>query len=455
MAVTWSAAQRVVSTTLPTRYGNFRIHGYVGHSGEEHVALVLGNINQDQPGTPPPLVRVHSECLTGDVLGSWRCDCGDQLEGALTEISTEARGIVIYLRGHEGRGIGLHEKLRAYELQNAGQDTIDANLRLGHPADARNYAAAAAILADLGASRIRLLSANPDKALQLRRLGIDIVSRHMLIVPDRPDNVRYLQTKRSRMGHDDVRALPSVWHDLTQRRVPTRAAVGADTSLLERYGSLAGASDIVIAQLAQSADGFIAARNGDAHNLSGSADLEHLHRLRALVDAVVVGVSTVVADNPQLTVRNVSGPSPVRVIIDPHGRAPLASRLLTEEAARTLWCVGEEAATPESPPPHVEIVRLAQTAAGWLDPAVILQVLRRAGHRRVLIEGGGRTVSGFLRAGLLDRLYLTTVPKLIGNGVPGIRFAGRDDIREALAAPVSRFVLGEDLCTVFDFAAVG
>lgn len=453
MAIPVDGVQRVVSTTLPTQYGRFHIHGYAGAGGEEHIALVLGDVASDQSNGHAPLVRVHSECLTGDALASWRCDCGDQLRGALTEISRASRGILIYLRGHEGRGIGLHEKLRAYVLQATGEDTVDANLRLGHPADARDYAAAAAILTDLGASRIRLLSANPDKAQQLGRLGIDIVSRHLLVVPDRPDNLRYLQTKRSRMGHDDVRMLPSVWADLTQRRVPTRATVGSETSLLERYGSLAGASNIVVAQLAQSVDGFIASHTGDAENLSGPADHEHLHRLRALVDAVVVGVSTVVADDPQLTVRHVTGPSPVRVILDPRGRAPLASRVFTEAAARTLWCVGEETPMPESPSPHVEIVRLAQDAAGRFVPAAVLEALRWAGHRRILIEGGGQTVSGFLRAGLLDRLYLTTVPKLIGNGIPGIRFAGHD-IREALTAPVSRFLLGEDLCTVFDFAAV-
>src|SRR4051794_2242901 len=164
----------LVETTLATEHGRFTMRGFATPDGTEHIALVLGDVG---PGSgPPPLVRVHSECLTGDALGSRRCDCGEQLQAALREIGHEGRGVVVYLRGHEGRGIGLLAKLRAYALQDRGYDTVDANVELGFPPDARGYDAAADILADLDIARIRLLSSNPDKAVQLAALGVHVVA---------------------------------------------------------------------------------------------------------------------------------------------------------------------------------------------------------------------------------------------------------------------------------------
>jgi 3,4-dihydroxy 2-butanone 4-phosphate synthase/GTP cyclohydrolase II len=396
---------------------------------------------------------VHSECLTGDAFGSWRCDCGEQLDAAMQEIGREGLGVVIYLRGHEGRGIGLHAKLHAYALQDAGLDTVDANLRLGLPIDARDYGVAAAILSDLGIRRIRLLSANPDKSARLGDLGIEVTARLPLPVTERAENASYLATKRNRMGHDSARRLPDVWSELLEGRVPARAAAGPEAALLDRYGSLVAAGPtITIAQLAQSVDGFIASRTGDANYVSGAEDREHLHRLRALVDAVVVGAQTVTADDPQLTTRTVPGPSPVRVIIDPHGRVPRDARVLNHGRAKTLWCVAPGTAPPSRLAAHVEIVTI-ELEAGRFPPQTLLDMLRARGLGRVLIEGGGRTVSDFLAAGVLDRLYLTTAPILVGDGIPGVRFAGADLLADAITASVQRFSLGADICTVFNFAA--
>jgi 3,4-dihydroxy 2-butanone 4-phosphate synthase / GTP cyclohydrolase II len=235
--------------------------------------------------------------------------------------------------------------------------------------------------------------------------------------------------------------------------VPDRAAAGAEARLLDRYGSLVAAGPtITIAQLAQSVDGFIASRTGDANYVSGAEDREHLHRLRALVDAVVVGAQTVTADDPQLTTRAVPGPSPVRVIIDPSGRIPGDARVLTDGRTKTLWCVAAEVATPPGLSDHVDVVTLP-IEAGRFEPEAVLAMLRARGLGRVLVEGGGRTVSEFLAAGVLDRLYLTTAPILVGDGIPGVRFAGADLLADALTASVRRFSLGRDHCTVFDFAA--
>lgn len=190
---------RVAATYLPTRHGPFLAVGYRGEfDGCEHLALVRGDLTGAEA-----LVRVHSECLTGEVFGSVRCDCGPQLDAALAAVAAEDCGAVVYLRGHEGRGIGLLAKLRAYELQDAGADTVDANLALGLPADARDYRVGADILRDLRVSAIRLLSNNPTKHLALEQNGIVVSQRVPLITEvSAPQCVRYLATKRDRMGHD-------------------------------------------------------------------------------------------------------------------------------------------------------------------------------------------------------------------------------------------------------------
>ncbi|MGW7611594.1 bifunctional 3,4-dihydroxy-2-butanone-4-phosphate synthase/GTP cyclohydrolase II [Streptomyces sp. NPDC054766] len=198
--------RREAEVHLPTAFGEFTAYGYRSTAdGVEHVALVHGEIGDGED----VLVRVHSECLTGDVFHSQRCDCGPQLQTSMELIRTEGRGIVVYLRGHEGRGIGLLSKLRAYELQERGRDTLDANLELGLPADARDYGASARILEDLGVRSLRLLTNNPDKTDALVRYGLRVTGREPMPVQAGEHNLRYLQTKRDRMGHD----LP--WLDTT------------------------------------------------------------------------------------------------------------------------------------------------------------------------------------------------------------------------------------------------
>jgi 3,4-dihydroxy 2-butanone 4-phosphate synthase/GTP cyclohydrolase II len=200
--------ERAAETVVPTPHGEFRAVGYRDTLDlVEHVAFVRGDLGD---GTDV-LVRVHSECLTGDVFGSLRCDCGPQLQAALEAVAAEDRGVVLYMRGHEGRGIGLVHKLRAYQLQDGGADTVDANLEQGLPADARDYGTGAQILADLGVRSMRLLTNNPAKRAGLEGYGLEIVGRVALPVRATRQNLRYLQTKRDRMGHD----LPDdMGHDL-------------------------------------------------------------------------------------------------------------------------------------------------------------------------------------------------------------------------------------------------
>ncbi|MDX3855440.1 bifunctional 3,4-dihydroxy-2-butanone-4-phosphate synthase/GTP cyclohydrolase II [Streptomyces sp. AK02-01A] len=193
------SVRREAEVQLPTAFGAFTAYGYRSTvDGVEHVALVHGEIGDGED----VLVRVHSECLTGDIFSSLRCDCGPQLQASMERITEAGRGVVVYLRGHEGRGIGLLSKLRAYELQERGRDTLDANLELGLPADARDYAAGARILDDLGVHSLRLMTNNPDKTTALVRHGLRVTGREPMPVQAGEHNLRYLRTKRDRMGHD-------------------------------------------------------------------------------------------------------------------------------------------------------------------------------------------------------------------------------------------------------------
>jgi 3,4-dihydroxy 2-butanone 4-phosphate synthase/GTP cyclohydrolase II len=195
--------QRVAQARIPTEHGEFVAYGYDSLlDGIEHIAMVKGDVGTPEGTGEDVLVRVHSECLTGDVMGSLRCDCGPQLDAALQAVADEGRGVVLYMRGHEGRGIGLLHKLQAYQLQEAGADTVDANLAMGLPADARDYGIGAQILADLGVKSMRLLTNNPEKRAGLEGYGLRILERVAMPIRPNPENLRYLRTKRDRMGHD-------------------------------------------------------------------------------------------------------------------------------------------------------------------------------------------------------------------------------------------------------------
>ncbi|MER7491695.1 GTP cyclohydrolase II [Streptomyces pharetrae] len=192
-----TGVERVVNAPLPTVYGHFQAIGYLDHDrGEEQVALVHGEL-----GTDRVLTRLHSECLTGDAFGSRHCECGDQLASALRAVAAEGAGVVVYLRGHEGRGIGLLGKLRAMALQAEGLDTVEANVALGLPVDARDYGVAAGILQDLGVRSVRLMSNNPRKREALVRHGIQVDEQVPLLIPPCENNITYLRTKRERLDH--------------------------------------------------------------------------------------------------------------------------------------------------------------------------------------------------------------------------------------------------------------
>lgn len=216
--------ERVSEAKLPTAHGTWRLVGYrTSNQVEEHVAMVMGNVD----GDTPTLVRVHSQCLTGDVFGSQRCDCGEQLEIAMRMVAEERRGVIVYM-AQEGRGIGLHNKIAAYALQDQGMDTVEANLALGFAPDRRDYGIGMQILRDLGVSNIRLMTNNPSKRHGLAGYGLEIVERVPVIASANPHNVRYLSVKQEKMGHildtDDLRSTEPA--DDGPSRPPRRAAIG-------------------------------------------------------------------------------------------------------------------------------------------------------------------------------------------------------------------------------------
>jgi 3,4-dihydroxy 2-butanone 4-phosphate synthase/GTP cyclohydrolase II len=382
--------------SLPTRWGDFRISVF-RFDGTEVVALARGEL----AGAEPVLVRLHSECLTGDVLGSLRCDCGDQLRASLAMIGAADRGVLLYL-DHEGRGIGLFDKVRAYGLQDGGLDTVDANVELGLPIDARDYTAAASVLQELGIQKVRLMTNNPAKILGLEMHAIDVVERVPLETIPNEINAPYLRAKASKMGHL-LDGLPDPRH------------VGAATIPASR--------PLVTVHYAQTIDGRIASRTGDSRWVSGEGSLRLAHELRAGHDAVLVGIGTVLADDPKLTVRLVPGESPVRVVVDSRLRIPLHANVLDTSAARTIVATTPFAAEERAEAIRArgaEVLRVKADADGHVDLRDLLARLRDDGIRSVLVEGGRGMITAAMRDHLVDRLTVCIAPKVIGEGIAAV-----------------------------------
>ena len=422
--------EQMACARIPTDVGEFSLCLYHNNlDDKEHLALLYGDI----AAGPPPLVRVHSECFTGDVLGSRRCDCGPQLAASMRLIAAEGRGALLYLR-QEGRGIGLLEKLRAYNLQDIGYDTVEANLMLGHQPDLRDYRVAAEMLRDRGIIALRLLTNNPDKIAGLERCGLTVVERVPLETAVHAENAHYLDTKVRRMRHllrvtsDELRVtsldaatttLPTSLNG--SERVTRHASRVTSDELLDELPSRPGRPFVTLSY-AQSLDGSIAARRGATTPISGPDALRLTHQLRAHHDAILVGIGTVLADDPQLTVRLVAGPNPQPVIVDSRLRLPLTARLLGDGRA---WIATTDAADRQRQAAleaaGARVVRLPADDAGRVSLPALLAYLHRQRVHSLMIEGGARVISRVLAERLADRLVLTIAPLLLGglNAVGG------------------------------------
>ncbi len=397
----------VVHTRIPSRYGAFVLYYYTNSlDNKEHIALVKGNV-RDATGV---LVRIHSECLTGDVLGSSRCDCGDQLQLSLSAIGQVECGIFIYLR-QEGRGIGLLQKLKAYNLQDQGLDTVEANLHLGHRADERDYRLAVLILQDLGVRSVRLMTNNPQKIAELTDLGIAIEERIPLEIDYTEDNKRYLRVKAEKMAH-----LLSLLDG--PPKADEMAFILPFIELLKEHRARDGRRPFVTLSYAQSLDGSIAVQSSKSFPLSCEKSLELTHLLRSRHDALLVGVNTVISDDPQLNVRYAEGASPQPVILDSFLNFPEGSRLLNDGCRPPIILTTDQA--PEENRRRLidqgaRIFTVRKTPEGRVDLAAALDLLNALKLSTVMVEGGAKIITEFLKARLVDYCIITIVPQIIGG----------------------------------------
>ncbi|GAA3168332.1 GTP cyclohydrolase II [Blastococcus jejuensis] len=430
--------REVASAPIPTPYGQFQARAFETPSGHVHLALVAGEIDDGES----LLTRLHSECLTGDAFGSLRCDCGVQLRSALRTVAAEGRGIVLYLGGHEGRGIGLVDKLRAYVQQDLGADTVDANLQLGLHADARDYGEAADVLTALGVRSVRLLSNNPAKAAGLRGGGVAVESLRPLRTSAHRRNRAYLETKEARLGH--LRPTGPAPAELAEVPVDVARLLGPLRPRADRPA--------VVVKYAQTLDGRIATRTGDARWISGESERRVAHGMRAGCDAVLIGARTLLHDDPQLTVRMVPGASPLRVVLDSTLRTPPTAKVLSDDAATLILCRPgadpvrrrELAATGAS-------VREVPEDADGVQIDAVLALLRSSGVASLLVEGGGRVITSLLRAGAVDRLVVSLSPTIIGAGVEAVGGLGIDRIADGIRlTDRSVHLAGDDVLLAFD-----
>jgi 3,4-dihydroxy 2-butanone 4-phosphate synthase/GTP cyclohydrolase II len=404
-------ALELARVPLPTPYGRFEARAFACPSGLVYLALVLGDL--DGANGRPVLTRLHSECLTGDALGSLRCDCGLQLRTAMRTIAAAGRGVLVYATGQEGRGIGLVNKLRTYIEQDLGADTIDANVRLGFAVDSRDYSEAARVLAAMGIRRVRLLTNNPHKVRGMTDAGIDVISVESLATSPHTRNLGYLRTKERRLGHR--RPTGEV---LVEGR---HADPPVDASRL--IGSLSAPDErpFIVLKFAQTVDGRIATSTGDARWISGEAERRVSHALRASCDAVLVGAGTVRQDDPQLTVRMVPGASPLRVVLDSRLGTALDAKVFADDAATLVLTTDRSAPDRRRQLGRRNVaVRVLPRGPRGVDLGAALAELRSAGVETLLVEGGGRVITSVLEAGVVDRLIVGVAPKIIGQGTDAV-----------------------------------
>lgn len=439
-ALSVTAVTEVAKISLPTAYGHFDATAFEAASGCFYLALVKGSVG----GPDPVLVRLHSECLTGDTLSSLRCDCGEQLRLSFRAISAEGRGVVVYILGQEGRGIGLLNKLRAYAEQERGADTVEANVRLGLPVDARRYDEVAHLLAHMGIGSVRLLTNNPSKVSALQEAGAVVVAVESLLTSPHLRNAAYLRTKGEAMGHRGLDGSPSRNGHLSPPDLPL--LLGSRPPPADRPK--------VIVKYAQTLDGRIATRSGDSKWISGESERRLSHALRGACDAVMVGMGTVVADDPRLTVRMVSGVSPMRVVLDSCLRIPDGANVLADEAPTLIFTTSAAPAERRRELMRRGVgVRVVDRAPEGVSLRQVLDELCRSGVESLLVEGGGRVITSLLRAGLVDRMVVALAPTILGEGTAAVGDLGTESVLQGIALE-DRYsaAVGDDLVVAGDIA---
>ncbi|QMT59344.1 GTP cyclohydrolase II [Legionella sp. PC997] len=420
--------KKEVSAAIPSKYGDFELSLFTTNQDDkEHLLLTYGAVhNEDNI-----LVRIHSECMTGDILGSLRCDCGEQLQLSMSQIAIEGRGIIIYLR-QEGRGIGLIDKLRTYNLQDQGKDTVDANLALGHGGDERSYEVAAQILKELQIKSLRLLTNNPKKIEALNQYQLNVTSRVPIKGSIHHHNAFYLLTKTQKMNHvfeeEDLKELYEKCSSFFKKKKP-----------------------LVTLAYAQSLDGSISFHRKKRLMLSSQESLVMTHKLRSENDAILVGVGTIIADDPLLTVRHYKGNNPQVVILDSKLRIPLTARVLKNSKPPIIFTTDQ--ADPEKQKLLTEmnatVVQVGATSEGRTDLNQTLEKLFTLGIKTVMVEGGRGIITNFLNENHVDKVIITVAPIFVG----GVSVLSKE-IKEHVGFPqlknVLQYKLGKDIIIMAD-----
>lgn len=414
------AVRRLTTARIPTRDGEFQLALYENSEDEkDHLALIHGDISS----ASSVLVRVHSECFTGDVLGSLRCDCGEQLNASMRMIAEHGSGVLLYLR-QEGRGIGLKSKLKAYNLQDEGYDTVDANLALGHGADERDYTIAALILRDLGVSSVRLITNNPEKIEGLEDFEIEVSERVALQPHITKHNSEYLQTKVDRMRH---------MLELTPTSDPParpRAAFPALQHRMDRHYRSTGRPFVTLSY-AQRLDGSFVSLEGNQPG--GDEALSFMHNLRAAHDATLIGINALHADGPDFPVPLPDEDQPRPVVLDAKLHTLPSSDLFGSDGPAPLIATNERSSTErqaELEAAGAEVVRLSCRDKAGLSLEELLDRLGQRGLQSVVVEGGADVIRRFLRERLIDYVAVTVTPQW-GGGSHGLTEEG--ERRESLS----------------------
>jgi len=389
-----------VKARLPIEDGKFHLHLFVDGAGKEHLALVMGDVE----GKEDVLCRVHSECLTGDLFGSLRCDCGPQLRESIERISEEGMGILLYLR-QEGRGIGLVSKLKAYNLQDEGFDTVDANIVLGHKAEERDYGTAAHVLVELGVRSIRLLSNNPDKIRKMRDLGIVITDRVPMHPRINSENERYLRTKVDRMEHEiDISTL--------SQNAPEREDV---IRFVER--SINGRGEDrpkITLYMVQGLDGRIPVKGPGPYTKDRSEELLLRHQLRELHDAFLIDAASILEYDVDLGTAHENGGSSRPIIMDP------ALSTLNRDpdllvGKKSIIICSEDTEIPEDIPEGIPILT-SDIRGGVPDIESMLDDLGELSVGSILVEGSPNLITSMIRERMVDTFVSTMVPFFFDEG---------------------------------------
>lgn len=386
--------KKQVSASIPSKYGPFELSLFTTNQDDkEHLVLSYGAVqNSDNL-----LVRIHSECVTGDILGSLRCDCGEQLQISMSKIAIEGKGIIIYLR-QEGRGIGLVEKLKTYNLQDLGKDTIDANLALGHKEDERSYDVAVEILKDLQIKSMRLLTNNPKKIEALANHNLNITGRIPIKGPISSHNAFYLLTKIKKMQH-----------------------FSGEEELQELFDKCATTEKqckpLVTLAYAQSLDGAISYHQKEKLILSSQESLVMTHKLRSQNDAILVGIGTVISDDPLLTVRYYQGKNPRVVILDSKLRMPLTAQVLKNPSPPLIFTTNNAdlEKRKQLQKMNVEVITLDNNQGERINLNLMLEKLYNFGIHTVMVEGGREIITSFVNENQVDKVVITIAPVFIGG----------------------------------------